>query len=232
MTLQAQQRLTSLVSTPKTYTQDQGEAKRQRLAIAAEKSRLARASLSQSGRASTRTDLPIPSLPPPSMLIGPSGKSQSSLTKEQRDKMLKSRLACLNADATKARSAAAALKMTEQSCMRKARLMPIPKQLKECQEPWVDKSADEIMNNIAPLKSAHEYDLAWAKFEAFRNNAEEPHEADYLKYFDYLHDGKKFKASTLWKNYGMLNNVHQRKYGTRLQIWPRLKMLLKGYNQG
>lgn len=54
----------------------------------------------------------------------------------------------------------------------------------------------------------------------------------FVQYFNYLHDGKKFKASTLWKTYGMLNHKHQAKYGSRLQLWPRIKMLLKRYNQG
>ena len=108
----------------------------------------------------------------------------------------------------------------------KPRLMPLPK-------PWADKSANEIMNGLGPLKSADRYNLEWSKFEEFRANpGEEPGEGDYIRYFDFLHEAKEFKASTLWKTYAMLNSMHQRKYGNRLQLWPRLKMLLKRYNQG
>ena len=113
--------------------------------------------------------------------------------------------------------------------------MPLPKNLETTNaqsKSWVAKSADEIMGSAGPLKSAQEYKLAWEKFEEFRKSTDEPQEQDYLQYFNYLHDGKNFKSSTLWKTYGMLNSQHQRKYGNRLQLWPRIKMLLKRYNQG
>ena len=58
-----------------------------------------------------------------------------------------------------------------------------------------------------------------------------PEESDYLQYFDYLHNVKGLKASTLWSIYSMLNAIHQREYGARLQnIFPRLTQLLKTYN--
>ena len=136
--------------------------------------------------------------------------------------MNNSRLACLARNAAKATRAA----------QRKPRLMPLPQPLMPKSSKWVSKSAEEIMNAAAPLKSAYRYDQEWKKFEEFRGNSDEPGEAEYLKYFDYLHEGKEFKASTLWKMYGILNSNHQRKYGRRLQYWPRLKKLLNRYNQG
>ena len=131
-----------------------------------------------------------------------------------------SRMACLARNATRARTAA----------QRKPRLMPLPVMPKPNQ--WVRKSTEEIMNGAAPLKSAYRYDQEWHKFEEFRGNSDEPGEEEYLQYFDYMHESKKFKASTLWKMYGILNSNHQRKYGLRLQYWPRLKKLLNRYNQG
>ena len=111
--------------------------------------------------------------------------------------------------------------------VRKPRLMPLPK-------PWADKSADEIMKTCGPKKTSHLYDIAWERFQEFRGSsaADEPDEHDYLKYFDYLREGREFKASTLWCTYGKLNSVHQRKYGKKLQLWPRIKLLLNGYQQG
>ena len=116
---------------------------------------------------------------------------------------------------------------------RKPRLMPVPKpKMIPQRKPWVEKSAAEIMGSAGPQKTAHLYDIAWAKFEEYRGVSDEPCEDDYVKYFHYLHEAKEFKSSTLWNTYAKLNSVHQRKFGNRLQLWPRLKMLLKRYNQG
>ena len=111
--------------------------------------------------------------------------------------------------------------------VRKPRLMPLPK-------PWMDKSTEEIMKTCGPKKTSHLYDIAWEKFQEFRGSsaADEPDEHDYLKYFNYLREGREFKASTLWCTYGKLNSVHQRKYGKKLQLWPRIKQLLNRYQQG
>ena len=218
----------SVTSTQKSYSRDQmDEAKKHRLAIAAEKTRLARASSQMSSAAplsSSNPVTPVGSTTP----VRPAGNSQISLSQEQYDTIKKKRLACLARNAAKVRT----VPIAGQKAVRVPRLMPIPRPLMPQSKAWVEKSGDEIMKSVGPMKSSHEYDLAWAKFEEFRNSSDEPGEQDYLKYFHYLHDGREFKASTLWKTYGMLNSLHQRKYGERLQIWPRLKMLLKRYNQG
>ena len=103
--------------------------------------------------------------------------------------------------------------------------MPLPNQ-------WKEKSTDEIMKTAGPQKTSHLYDIAWEKFQEFLGNTDQPGEDDYLKYFNYLHEAREFKSSTLWNTYAKLNSVHQRKYGSRLQLWPRLKVLLKRYQQG
>ena len=169
------------------------------------------------------TDKHDPSAPPLPTLRN----SQHSLTQEQRDRLNKSRLAALARKSAR-EAVREAVPGRGVKPARKPRLMPIPPNANE----WVNKSADEIMDKAAPLKSAFRYDQEWQKFEEFRGNSDEPEEADYLKYFNYLHEGMKFKASTLWKMYGMLNSNHQRKYGRRLQYWPRLKKLLNRYKQG
>jgi hypothetical protein len=47
-------------------------------------------------------------------------------------------------------------------------------------------------------------------------------EEDYIRYLHFLKTEKRFKASSLWSVYSRLNNCHQRKFGTKLQKWPRL----------
>jgi hypothetical protein len=56
--------------------------------------------------------------------------------------------------------------------------------------------------------------------EKGRGQVEErtPTQDDYIKYLHYLHEVKKFKSSTMWSMYSRLNNVHQRKFGVRLQV--------------
>jgi hypothetical protein len=40
---------------------------------------------------------------------------------------------------------------------------------------------------------------------------------------------KKMAASTLWTHYSMLNSVMKRKYGSKIQDFPRVTMLIKGF---
>ena len=102
---------------------------------------------------------------------------------------------------------------------------------------WVKKTGDEIMKSLGPKKTGHIYEHAWNQFVEFinfppRGTSEPPTEDDYLSYYDYLHEGRKYKASTMWNTYAKLNSCHQRRYGKAIQSMPRLKLQLKRYNQG
>ena len=59
-----------------------------------------------------------------------------------------------------------------------------------------------------------------------------PTEDDYVRFFYYLRHAKNYVVSSLWSWYSRLNNGHQRRFGTRLQQWPRITNMLKGYASG
>ena len=59
-----------------------------------------------------------------------------------------------------------------------------------------------------------------------------PTEEDYVRYFYFLRHVKDYVVSSLWSMYSRLNNGHQRRFGTRLQQWPRITNMLKGYASG
>lgn len=72
-----------------------------------------------------------------------------------------------------------------------------------------------LLLETIPPKSAAIYRKSWADFYKFLRLPEDqqPTEANYLFYFDYLRRTKKFKGSTLWTLYAHLNGCHQRLYG-------------------
>ena len=86
------------------------------------------------------------------------------------------------------------------------------------------------MNDTLPQPSKETYNKKWVEFKNFIGEKPTPEEADYIQYFDNLHTEKKFKASTIWCTYSMLNAVHQREFGEKLQAYPRVTQLLKSYN--
>ena len=59
-----------------------------------------------------------------------------------------------------------------------------------------------------------------------------PTEDDYVRYIFYLRTVKKFQVSSLWSHYSRLNNNHQRRFGSKLQQWPRITNMIKGYASG
>ena len=92
------------------------------------------------------------------------------------------------------------------------------------------RKIDEILNDTLPGPSRDLYNKKWQEFKHFVGEKSKPEEGDYLQYFDHLHTEKKFKASTLWSTYSMLNSIHQREFGEKLQMFPRVTQLLKSYN--
>ena len=53
-----------------------------------------------------------------------------------------------------------------------------------------------------------------------------------MRYVFFLRNVKKLQSSSLWSMYSRLNNGQQRRFGTKLQQWPRLTNMLKGYACG
>ena len=129
--------------------------------------------------------------------------ANSQISPSQRDRMERSRLVA------KARRAAQSTSTT-----------------------WKRKAAGDILKKLGPKKTGHLYDIAWEKFEKFRESTGAPEEEDFIQYFDYLREGRKFKASTMWNTYAKLNSCHKRRYGKALKEWPRLKMQLETYEHG
>ena len=91
------------------------------------------------------------------------------------------------------------------------------------------RSVDQILNETLPGPSKDIYKKKWDSFKVFFGNKMKPAEADYITYFDHLHTERGQKASTIWTTYSMLNAIHQREYGERLQSYPRITQLLKSY---
>ena len=67
----------------------------------------------------------------------------------------------------------------------------------------------------APEKSKHKYDKTWKEFETFIGKVGdvEPTEEDYLKFFNYLAEVRKFKSTSLNAYYSRLNTGHQTRHG-------------------
>ncbi len=84
----------------------------------------------------------------------------------------------------------------------------------------------DILNSLGPAKSGKVYMKTRQEFKA---KTEEPKEDNYLQYLDYLRRTKNMKASMLWTKYSILNNHSQLHFRVRLQVWPRIKTLLKSY---
>ena len=89
---------------------------------------------------------------------------------------------------------------------------------------------EDIVNETLPEQSKDLYVKKWEEFKKYVGDKNKPEESDYIQYFDYLHSNKKLKASSIWSTYSMLNSLHQREYGEKLQQYPKITQLLKSYN--
>lgn len=89
----------------------------------------------------------------------------------------------------------------------------------------------KMMLALLPAKSRETCEKAWKEFLNYSGFDEEtmPTEDDYMFYFQHLRNEKKFKATALWSVYWRLNSMHTRIFGAHLQKWPKLTMVLKGY---
>ena len=84
------------------------------------------------------------------------------------------------------------------------------------------RKIDEILNESLPEASKELYQKKWLQFMEFMGEFRQPMETDYLQYFDYLHNEKKQKASTIWSTYSSLNSIHQRDVAEILQNFPKV----------
>lgn len=96
----------------------------------------------------------------------------------------------------------------------------------------VHRDVDDILNDINPLKSKQRYEDRWKQFRVYTGSQDMPTEYDFIQYFDYLKRVEAKSYSTLWTIYSMLNYKHQALYGKKLQMYPRITVLLKSYESG
>ena len=89
------------------------------------------------------------------------------------------------------------------------------------------RSAEEILCSVKPVNSVKRYTKAWEDFEAFVGSDKRGEE--FIRLFDHLRNERNMASSTLWSVYSMVNYTYQMKTGCKLQMFPRLTMLLKSY---
>ena len=96
------------------------------------------------------------------------------------------------------------------------------------------EAAQQVIENINPLKSRKRYDDQWEDFLNFCNLEEKqkPEEENFILYFNHLKTQKKFASSSLWAKYSMVNYKMQTIHGIKLQSYPRLTILMKSFEQG
>ena len=90
------------------------------------------------------------------------------------------------------------------------------------------------MRGIIPLRSETRYEVAWTKFRNFLGltDTDNPPREHYIQYFDKLRGVETQSYSTLWSTYSMLDYMNQALYGVRLQVYPRITILIKYFEDG
>ena len=82
--------------------------------------------------------------------------------------------------------------------------------------------------------SRRQYERAWKQFRdaipEWDFESAPPSEDQFINYFKFLREEKKYGSSTLWTLYSCINSILKRKYSVKLQEFPRLTMLIKGYD--
>ena len=82
------------------------------------------------------------------------------------------------------------------------------------------KGAKKVVEKVGKAKSVPEksklsYERVWREFETFTGKVgdDEPTEEDYVKFFSYLAEVRKYKFSSLYSYFVRLNTCHQTRYG-------------------
>ncbi len=74
----------------------------------------------------------------------------------------------------------------------------------------------------------------WSQFRDFIPDFDfasgPPGEEAFTNFFKFLRLEKNLASTSLWTYYSCLNSMMKRKYNVKLQNYPRLAMLLKGYD--
>ena len=97
------------------------------------------------------------------------------------------------------------------------------------------RSTTDIMSDAMPIKSNKRYDNVWNEFCEYHKLTDlqiEPSEELLIQYFDHLKKTKGFASSTIWSLYSMINHKFQLLYGKKLQVFPRINILLKSFEAG
>jgi integrase len=93
----------------------------------------------------------------------------------------------------------------------------------------------EVFEQFSDDKSRKAYRRCWERFVAYNSEFDfedgPPGEELLTAYFKYLRFEKKTKSSSVWTFYSYINSVMKRKYSFKLQEFPRLTMMIKGFVQ-
>ena len=78
------------------------------------------------------------------------------------------------------------------------------------------------------------YKNAWEQLKEFSSNhkfeEDVPGEVLLLEFFKFLREKKQLATSSIWTNYSYINSILKHKYGFKLQSYPRVTMLIKGFD--
>lgn len=100
----------------------------------------------------------------------------------------------------------------------------------------------EGTNNILDLKSALDLigpayrkkcEKTWTYFTRRMEKSYDeapPSESDFITYFMWLRNEKNSASSSLWVYYSHINTVMKNRYGCKMQMFPRITTLIKGYD--
>ena len=84
-------------------------------------------------------------------------------------------------------------------------------------------------------KSRQAYVKSWQEFKKFNTGHDfeddHPGEEAIIDFFNHLRLEKRMATSSIWTLYSYLNSVMKRKYGWKLQSFPRITMVIKGYEE-
>jgi hypothetical protein len=95
-------------------------------------------------------------------------------------------------------------------------------------------ASDEDVFAQFKQQSRKQYVRMWSQFRDFIPDFDfasgPPGEEAFTNFFKFLRLEKNLASTSLWTYYSCLNSMMKRKYNVKLQNYPRLTMLLKGYD--
>ena len=101
--------------------------------------------------------------------------------------------------------------------------------MEEQKKIYTDKEAFSQIKD----KNRKEYIKAWQElkdlYSRYKFEEDHPNEEAIISYFNHLRLEKKMATSSIWTFYSYINSVTNSKYGWQLQSYPRITMVIKGY---